>query len=355
MGITISKGYAGIPRIDFVSAPTPLQKATGLEHYFKQQGIELGIYLKRDDLMSIGGGGNKLRKLQYHMASIVEGGNDTVITFGGLQSNHARLTAAVCAKLGLECHLILTQEVDIQAPDYERNGNRLLNRIFGARSHVLPKGKLASAYAEALFDELTFLGKKVSIIPIGGSTSLGAVGYAECAQEILRQARTLELDFKQVSVPNGSSGTQAGLIAGWIAGSGDAQVINGYAVMANATDSRRKTSELALATLDLIGFTQTSSIDINVDDSQLGKAYGHPTPAMLDAVALLARTEGILLDPVYSGKGFAGMLEQIRKGNFTRGDAILFVMTGGGPGLYAYQETLNDAWADYKDKKLRSS
>jgi L-cysteate sulfo-lyase len=158
-----------------------------------------------------------------------------------------------------------------------------------------------------------------------------------------------------VSVPNGSSGTQAGLIAGWLAGSGDAQVINSYAVMANATDNRRKTSELALAILDLIGFTQTSSIDINVDDSQLGKAYGHPTPAMLDAVALLARTEGILLDPVYSGKAFAGMPEQIRKGKFTKGDAILFVMTGGGPGLYAYQETLNNAWADYKDEKPRSS
>jgi L-cysteate sulfo-lyase len=350
MGHKIEHGYASIPKIDLINAPTPLQRATGLEEHFKQDGIEVGIYLKRDDLMPIGGGGNKLRKLQYHMAGIVGNGSDTVITFGGLQSNHARLTAAVCAKLGLECHLILTQEVDIQTVDYERNGNRLLNRIFGAKSHVIPKGNSAQAYAEALLDRLEFLGKKVIIIPTGGSTALGAVGYAECAQEILRQADAAGLDFKQVSLPNGSSATQAGLIAGWAAGFGDADVINGYAVMAPAAQTRTKTNELVMTTLDLIGFKHDSSSDANVDDSQLGQAYGQPTSAMLEAVALLARTEGVLLDPVYSGKAFAGMLHQIRRGEYARGDAVLFVMTGGGPGLYAYQHTLGDAWIDDNDK-----
>lgn len=340
----IQKGFADIPRIDLIGGPTPLYRAIGLESALKREGVDVGIYLKRDDLIPIGGGGNKLRKLQYHMASVIAAGQDTVITFGGLQSNHARLTAAVCARLGLQCHLVLTQEVDITTADYNHNGNVLLNRIFGARSHVLARGKSAQEYASVLSGQLSALGKKVAVIPVGGSTPLGALGYADCAIEISRQAETAGLNLANITVANGSSGTQAGLIAGWCAINSNPQVIKGFAVMSSAADALEKTTQLAASTLALAGFEQDLDGAVSVDDSQLGPAYGQPTQSMLDAVALLARTEGLLLDPVYSGKAFAGLLAQLRQGAFTKGDDVVFVMTGGVPGLYAYQATLAHAW-----------
>ena len=341
---SIQKGFADVPRIDLTGGPTPLYRATGLESALKREGIEAGIYLKRDDLIPIGGGGNKLRKLQYHMASVIAAGHDTVITFGGLQSNHARLTAAVCARLGLECHLILTQEVDINTADYNHNGNVLLNRIFGAQCHVLARGASAQDNAAVLCDQLTLRGKSVAVIPVGGSTPLGALGYADCAVEINQQADAGGLNLKSITVANGSSGTQAGLIAGWCAMARDPRIINGFAVMTSAAGAVKKTTELAASTLELSGFNHGLAHAVQVDDSQLGAAYGQPTRAMLEAVALLARTEGLLLDPVYSGKAFAGLLSQLRQGAYQQGEDVVFVMTGGAPGLYAYQATLADAW-----------
>lgn len=344
MEFTIQKGFADFPRVNLIGVATPLQRATGLERRLKQSGIEVGIYLKRDDLTPIGGGGNKLRKLQYLMADILRSGYDTVVTFGGMQSNHARLTAAVCAALGLDCHLILTQEVEIDTVDYQCNGNRLLNRVFGAQSHVIPRGDSPQAFAHVLVERLSSAGKKPAVIPTGGSTPLGALGYAECAAEIFEQAHAAGLNFRQIIVPNGSSGTQAGLVAGWTASHGDPRIIHGFAVMEGAAQSKAKTTELASETLQLIGAEPSMTDSINVDDSQLGAAYGQPTDAMLEAVGLLARTEGLLLDPVYSGKAFAGMIEQLRQGQIAKGDDVVFVMTGGVPGLYAYQRTLTHAW-----------
>jgi D-cysteine desulfhydrase len=235
-------------------------------------------------------------------------------------------------------------EVDIDTADYNHNGNVLLNRIFGARSHVLTRGESAQAHASILCERLSALGKKVAVIPVGGSTPLGALGYADCAVEISQQAETAGLNLKYITVANGSSGTQAGLIAGWRAIDRDPHMIKGFAVMSSAADALEKTTQLAASTLELAGFRQGLASAVSVDDSQLGSAYGQPTQAMLDAVALLARTEGLLLDPVYSGKAFAGLLDQLRQGACKKGDDVVFVMTGGAPGLYAYQTTLAYAW-----------
>jgi D-cysteine desulfhydrase len=352
---SIQKGFADIPRIDLTGGPTPLYRATGLESALNREGVEAGIYLKRDDLIPIGGGGNKARKLQYHMASVIAAGHDTVITFGGLQSNHARLTAAVCARLGLECHLILTQEVDINTADYNHNGNVLLNRIFGAQSHVLARGASAQEHATLLSERLSTLGKSVAVIPVGGSTPLGALGYADCAIEISQQAEAGGMNLKSITVANGSSGTQAGLIAGWCAIDRDPRTIKGFAVMTSAADAVETTTHLAASTLELAGFKHGLADAVHVDDSQLGAAYGQPTHAMLEAVTLLARTEGLLLDPVYSGKAFAGLLSQLRQGAYQQGDDVVFVMTGGVPGLYAYQASLADAWAGSTDTEFCAS
>jgi L-cysteate sulfo-lyase len=346
MKYPIKNGFAGFTAVDLIGGPTPLQRAEHLEAVLRREGINVGIYLKRDDLMPIGGGGNKTRKLQYHMAAVLQNGQDTVITFGGVQSNHARLTAAVCARLGLECHLILTQQVDIQTDEYQDNGNPWLNRIFGANSHVLEKGASAEMFAKSLTDQLEHQGKKVAVIPTGGSTPLGALGYAECAVEVAQQAAVAGLNVKNISLANGSSGTQAGLIAGWIAQGKSPDIITGYAVMANGQVTADATRALALSTLDLIGRQQSSeALTIHVDDSQLGAAYGQPTDSMVEALSLLARSEGVLLDPVYSGKAFAGLLERLRAGAYGPGDDVIFIMTGGVPGLYAYQSILGDSFS----------
>ncbi|WP_285349500.1 D-cysteine desulfhydrase family protein [Pseudomonas sp. ME-P-057] len=346
MDSSIQHGFADFSRINLIGTATPLQRATGVERHLRREGIEVGVYLKREDLTPLGGGGNKLRKLQYLMAEILQSGHDTVVTFGGIQSNHARLTAAVCAALKVECHLVLTQEVEIDTVDYQHNGNRLLNQIFGANSHVLPRGSSKKIFADELVERLFAAGKRPAVIPTGGSTPLGAIGYAECAAEISAQASVAGLNFKRIIVPNGSSGTQAGLIAGWTASNGDPGIIHGFAVMEGAERCKVQTSDLVSSTLDFIGLGSAVPASVNVSDTQLGAAYGQPTASMREALQLLARTEGLLLDPVYSGKAFAGMLDQLRHGELAAGDDLLFVMTGGVHGLFAYQSTLGSAWDD---------
>ncbi|MFY1664327.1 D-cysteine desulfhydrase family protein [Pseudomonas sp. Pseu.R1] len=341
----IKNGFAGFPYVDLVGGPTRLQRAENLEAMLRREGINAGIYLKRDDLMPLGEGGNKLRKLQYHLAAVLNNGQDTVITFGGVQSNHARLTAAACARLGLECHLVLSQQVDIRTDEFQSNGNPWLNRIYGASSHLLDRGTSPQAFAEILAERLSRQGKKIAVIPTGGSTPLGALGYAECAAEIAEQVKAAGLNVKNISMANGSSGTQAGLTAGWISQDKGSDIITGYAVMADQQDTLGTTTRLASQTLEFIGRGHlTDALSVNVDASQLGAAYGQPTPRMVEAVALLARSEGILLDPVYSGKAFAGLLEKLRSGMYGSGDDVIFLMTGGVPGLYAYQGALEESF-----------
>ncbi|MFK3797172.1 D-cysteine desulfhydrase family protein [Pseudomonas sp. NPDC088444] len=348
MKYSIQSGFAGFPSVDLIGGPTPLQRAVNLEMVLRGEGINAGIYLKRDDLMPIGGGGNKIRKLQYHMAAILGNGADTVVTFGGIQSNHARLTAAVSARLGLECHLVLSQQVDIRTDEYQANGNPWLNRIFGANSHLLDRDESAELFAKSLIDRLEGQGKKVAVIPTGGSTALGALGYAECAFEIAQQADAAGLNVRNISLANGSSGTQAGLIAGWIDLEKSPDIITGYAVMASRGSTIDATRDLAASTLKLIGGNRLPDVFTpGVDDSQLGAAYGQPTQSMVEAVGLLAKTEGVLLDPVYSGKAFAGLLAQLRAGAYASGDDVIFLMTGGVPSIYAYQGALDDSFSGH--------
>jgi D-cysteine desulfhydrase len=331
---------AAIPRLNLLQGPTPLQRAERLEADLAREGIHVNIYLKRDDFMSLGGGGNKLRKLEYHLAAVQSDQHDTVITFGGIQSNHARLTAAACAKLGMECHLILTNQVSVEGENYRKNGNTLLNGLFGAHASLLPSGSTAQAFANELEAGLTAGGRRVSIIPTGGSTPLGALGYVQCAIELKAQAEALKVAFRRVYIANGSSGTHAGLSAGFVLEDVDPDIATSFAVMGNARDARRATMQLTQGTLNLLGSDRSIlESDILIDDTQIGEGYGLPTQAMREAVRLLARTEGVLLDPVYSGKAFAGLLADLRRGLYVGGDNVVFIMTGGTPGLFAYRET----------------
>lgn len=344
MQTPLDNSLSAFPTADLLHGPTPIQRAHRLEQHLglSEQGV--GLYLKRDDHMLIGGGGNKLRKLEFHLGAALAQGIDTIITVGGIQSNHARLTAAVCARLGIACELVLTRSVPKTELEYELNGNILLDQLFGARMHVLDKGADSLVRAEARAAQLRENGRKVLVIPTGGSTAAGSLGYARCAAEIVRQESSLGLAFNQVIVPNGSSGTHAGLSAGFELLGRGASLVKSFSVLNDQQASIHRTLQLTQDTLTLLGSTADISAEaINVDGSQLGDSYGVPTQAMVEAVHLLARCEGVLVDPVYSGKAFAGVLADLRQRRYRRGDQVLFVMTGGTPGLFAYRATLTQA------------
>ena len=339
MQTLLDTSLSSFARAELLQGPTPIQRAERLEQLLglKKQGI--GLFLKRDDHMLIGGGGNKLRKLEFHIGAALAAGVDTVITVGGIQSNHARLTAAVCARLGLACELILTRAVPKADVDYELNGNVLLDQLFGAQLQVLARGSDSLAVAEKRATQLRDSGRKVLVIPTGGSTPLGSLGYARCAAEIAQQETKLGLSFNQVVVPNGSAGTHAGLAAGFQLLGRGTSIVKSYSVLSDRDTSAARTRQLTQDALVLLGSSAiVQAEEIAIDGSQLGDGYGLPTPAMQEAVRLMARAEGLLIDPVYSGKAFAGLLADLRQGRYRSGDNVLFVMTGGTPGLYAYRE-----------------
>ncbi|MBB5608660.1 MULTISPECIES: D-cysteine desulfhydrase family protein [unclassified Janthinobacterium] len=340
MTTCILAGLARYPRFPLLHEATPIERLARLEQHLAPALNGVQLYVKRDDHMRLGGGGNKLRKLEFLLGQALADGADTVITVGGLQSNHARLTAAAAALAGLQCELVLTRQVQRDDADYEYSGNVLLDGLFGARVHALPGSVHGLAWANERADALRAQGRKVAVLPTGGSTPLGSLGYAVCAQEIVQQSQQMGLAFQQVIVPNGSAGTHAGLSAGFAALGLSASLVRSHAVLADAPVSRQRTWELAQQALALLGSEANIALEeIDVDGAQRGAGYGATTPAMLDAVRLLARTQGLLLDPVYSGKAFAGMLADIAAGRYAPGQSILFVMTGGTPGLYAYRAT----------------
>jgi len=317
------------PRIALFDAPTPIQRLERIEAALELKGTRL--FVKRDDLMGLGGGGNKLRKLEYLLGAAIDQGCDTFVTTGARQSNHARLSAAAAARMGLSAELMLTDTVPREDPSYLHNGNQLLDGLFGAKVHHLPRGADSLAAAHARAEELKAEGRRPYVVGSGGSSPVGALGYVSCAQEIQAQEAELGLRFATVIVANGSHGTHAGLAAGI----DDPRRVLSFTVLAELAEAERGTLALANATRALIGGAPLGAEDIRVDGSQRGEAYGIPTEAMLAAVRLMARAEGLLIDPVYSGKAFAGVLAGLREGSLS-GD-VLFVMTGGTPGLYAYQ------------------
>jgi D-cysteine desulfhydrase len=300
--------------------------------------IGVDVFVKRDDLMGIALGGNKLRKLEFLLGAALAEGADTFITVGARQSNHARLSAAAAARAGLRCELALTRSVPRFDDEYLWNGNVLLDDLFGARVHDLPAGSDALAFAEARAAALAAEGRRAYVCPVGGSTPLGSLGYVVCADEIMAQAQAMGVTFAEVIVPNGSGGTHAGLAAGFAQYGADAPPLLAFSVSGQADVVRASTLAKARATAQLLDPAPTVADDaVRVDDTQIGAGYGIPTDAMRAAVRRMATSEGVLLDPVYSGKAFAGLLQRVVDGAIQPGQAVLFVMTGGAPGVFAYR------------------
>ena len=323
------------------SEPTPIQSLDNLNRSLAEAGRHVRVFVKRDDLIPIGGGGNKLRKLEFILGDAIAAGADTILTFGGRQSNHARQTAAAAARAGLACELILSRIVPREDEDYVANGNILLNAIFGATVHDLAGDADAPAFAKARLKTLAAEGRRPYLCPTGGSSPVGCLGYAGCASEIAVQGAHREIKFAQVVVANGSNGTHAGLAAGFAAMGVDPKLVKSYTVLTPREATQADTLAKAAATATLLDPNLVIRLDdIVVDGAHRGEGYGIPTEAMRDALRLVARTEGLLLDPVYSGKAFAGLLHDIHAGAFPKGSSALFIMTGGTPSLFAYRTAL---------------
>jgi L-cysteate sulfo-lyase len=293
------------------------------------------LFVKRDDCTGLATGGNKTRKLEFLMGEARESGADVVVTQGAVQTNHGRQTAAAAARLGMACEILLERRVREPEPGYELQGNVLLDRMFGATLSFHEPGDM-NALALARTEELRSQGRKAYFIPGGGSNPVGALGYVDCALELLQQANDMGLRIDYLVHATGSTGTQAGLLAG-LEGANTGIPVLGISVRQPKARQEEAVYALAQATAEFVGVK--GGIDrarVVAYADYVGGGYGVPTPAMVEAVALAARCEGILLDPIYSGKGMAGLIDLVRKGFFRREDNVVFLHTGGATALFAY-------------------
>jgi len=324
------------PRIQLGHFPTPLEPMVNLT-------AALGgprLWIKRDDCTGLSTGGNKTRKLEFLMAEAVALRANVVITQGATQSNHARQTAAAAAKLGMKCHILLEDRTGSTDVDYTDNGNVLLDRLHGATVEHRAGGSDMQKEMELVAERLKADGLRPYVIPGGGSTPVGALGYANAALELVAQAAARGMTIDHLVHATGSAGTQAGLVAGLQAINSPIQLL-GIGVRAPKEKQENMVYDLACRTAEHMGMrgvVARESVIANCD--YVGPGYGLPTPGMVEAVEMLAKTEGLLLDPVYSGKGMAGLIDLIRQGRFKATDNVVFLHTGGSVALFGYGQAL---------------
>lgn len=325
---------AKFPRRRYTEGQTPVEKLSRLS-------AELGgptIYMKRDDLLGLTGGGNKTRKLEFLVADALVNGADTLITCGAVQSNHCRLTLAAAVKEGLKCRLVLEERVaDSYNP--EAGGNNFLFQLLGVEEiKVVPGGSDMMHEMQQVAEEVTSAGRKAYIIPGGGSTPIGATGYVACAEEILNQMFEKGLKIDRVVCASGSTGTHAGLITGFYGNNSNIPVI-GVNVSRAKDVQEELVYDLVEQTAAHVGVSSAIPRDaVLCFGDYVGPGYSLPTSQMAEAVRMLARLEGILMDPVYTGKAMAGFIDLIRKGFFRKEENVLFVHTGGSPALHVYMK-----------------
>ena len=328
--------------------PTPLEDCPHLSQ-------ALGgprILVKRDDVNGLGIGGNKLRKLEFLLGAALADGADTVVTFGGLQTNHGRQTAAACARLGLRCELVLTRQVTrragtstLMAPRddeaYERSGNVALDLLYGARIHVCDDDQQTEATHRQIVEEAAREGRRVVTFPVGGSNPLGVLGYLTAAAELKEQLADVDVDVDRIVLAIGSAGTAAGLAIGtalldWPV------MVDAASVSNPAPESAGDIKRLVDETAALLEVPTPALAHVQVTDRTLGSGYGLPSPAVWDAIRLFGRTEGITLDPVYTGKAAAALVEGVRTGEIPATETVVFLHTGGLPGLFGYASEFID-------------
>lgn len=320
------------PRRFLAHLPTPLERLDRLSK-------DLGgpeIWIKRDDCTGLSTGGNKTRKLEFLMAEAEVQGADLVMTQGATQSNHARQTAAFAAKMGMACHLLLEDRTGSNNANYNHNGNVLLDHLHGATTEKRPGGTDMNAEMEKVADGFRAEGRRVYTISGGGSNPTGALGYVNCAFEMLSQFNDRALEVDHIVHATGSAGTQAGLITGLKAMNAQIPLL-GIGVRAPKAKQEDNVYMLACATAEKLGCPDVvKREDVAANTDYVGDGYGIPTPGGLEAIRMFAELEAILLDPVYSAKGAAGLIDLIRKGHFRKGERVVFLHTGGAVALFGY-------------------
>ena len=323
---------ARFPRVFLAHLPTPLERLDRLSK--ELGGVE--IWIKRDDCTGLSTGGTKTRKLEFLMAEAQAMGADTVMTQGATQSNHARQTAAFSAKLGMACHILLEDRTGSNDANYNGNGNVLLDHLHGATTSKRAGGMDMAAEMDLVADRLRAEGRKVYIIPGGGSNATGALGYVNCAFELVSQANDRGMVIDHLVTATGSAGTQAGLITGLKAI--NARIpLTGIGVRAPKEKQEENVYNLALKTAEKLGCPGVVTRgDVVADSSYVGSGYGIPREDTLEAIRMFAQLEGLLLDPVYSGKGAAGLIDYCRTGKFKKGERVVFLHTGGSAALFGY-------------------
>ena len=321
-------------RIKLGHFPTPIEHLKNVSQHLDGP----NIFIKRDDCTGLATGGNKTRKLEFLIPDAIKNKAELIVTVGAIQSNHARQTAAACSLKGLKCLIILEQRLKDPPDAYMNSGNVFLNKLLGAEVMLCPKDQDILEYSTKVVEDIKSKGTNVYFIPGGGSNSIGALGYVECFKEILE--KNSKYNFTHIIHATGSSGTQAGLLAGKKYFQSQLQII-GISVRYEKKIQEEKVYNEAKKACEKLKCDVLDKSEVVAYDDYIGSGYGEPTDGMIEATNLLAKKEAILLDPVYSGKGFAGLIGLIRQKKFTKEDNILFIHTGGAVSLSAYEWAFN--------------
>lgn len=328
------------PSVALAHTPTPLEKLNNLST--RLDGVN--IWIKRDDCTGLAMGGNKARQLEFYIGDAVAKGADTLLTTGAVQSNHVRMTIAAARKLGLEVEVQLEKRVDGRRAEYYDSGNPFLMKLMGARIHYYPVGEDESGADKALYERAEQLrqeGKTPYVIPLGTDhIPYGSLGYVKCAQELLTQFEEDKVEIDAIVIASGSATTHAGLLAGLRALNSQIPV-HGFCVRRDQVAQAERVLEKAhkvAAMLDKPDLIKAD--DILVDDRMLSPGYGQLNEQLLEAMQMMAESEGILLDPTYTGKSMAGLIHLVRSKQVSAGQNIVFLHTGGTPALFGYPEIL---------------
>jgi D-cysteine desulfhydrase family pyridoxal phosphate-dependent enzyme len=336
-----------IPRVRLFSGPTPLQP---MQNLAAACGIQAQLFVKRDDCTEVAFGGNKVRQLEYYLGEARAQNANTILITGAVQSNFVRLAAACANKLGMECHIQLEERVTSNDPAYRVSGNVLIDQLLGATLHSFPEGEDeqgADKQQHRLADNLSAIGQRPYIIPLGPDHApLGALGYVDAAREILDQISDKNITIDEIVVGSGSGNTHAGLLFGLRALGSEIRV-TGICVRRDAKSQESRIKGRCQDIAELLELApKVRDEDINLLDDFLAPGYGTSGALALQAILTAARTEGLILDPVYTGKAMAGFIHRARQANSSH---LLFIHTGGTPAIFGYQNDLSKA-ANAKDK-----
>jgi len=336
--VSLTKDF---PRADLSHLPTPLELLKNVSAEFGTR-----VWIKRDDCTGLAFGGNKSRQLEFYIGQAMQQGADTLLTTGAVQSNHVRMTVAAARKMNLEVEVQLEHRVEREQPEYHQSGNPYLVKLMGAKIHYYPVGEDEAGADRALEDraaELAREGRKAYVIPLSNAhTPYGALGYVDGAEELMGQLREMQIEPASFIVPTGSASTHSGFLLG-VRACGSTAPVHGVCVRRDASSQQQRVSTKLQAVIETIGLPiEIPESDIICDDSMLAPGYGLPGSATVAAIRYLARSEGILLDPTYSGKAFAVLLEMLRRGDFKAEDQVVFLHTGGAASLFAYPELVEN-------------